>query len=126
MAKKNSASLTDSSGSNERRKPHPNSLANLKPFQPGQSGNPGGRKKHWLSDVFQETLEERLSDPALRQQFKDALWSKLLSEKVVGSMTLDKVLERTEGKVADQLQVSGDVALTISDRLAKARERAKK
>jgi len=39
-------------------------------------------------------------------------------------MTLEKLWERTEGKVADNLNLSGEVNLTISERIRKARARA--
>ena len=39
------------------------SLANLKPFEPGRSGNPGGRpKKRPLSDRYAELLESPLPE----------------------------------------------------------------
>jgi hypothetical protein len=42
-----------------RRGKNPKSLANLQSFQPGQSGNPGGRpKKTKISDASREWLEQ--------------------------------------------------------------------
>jgi hypothetical protein len=42
-----------------RRGKNPRSLANLQSFQPGQSGNPGGRpKKTRISDASREWLEQ--------------------------------------------------------------------
>jgi hypothetical protein len=40
-----SGSMTSSETVVQNREQHPNSLANLRPFAPGQSGNPGGRPK---------------------------------------------------------------------------------
>jgi len=54
-------------------------------------------------------LEEKLSDPEYRAQYKESLWRKLLSEKVVGSMTLERVWERTEGKLTQPVDVSGEI-----------------
>jgi hypothetical protein len=95
-----------------------------KGFMPGQSGNPGGvPKKKWLSDVTEEMLEEKLKDPAFREQYKDSLWKKLLAHGVVSAMTLDKIWERTEGKVTQTVDVNGSLNITISERMRKAKER---
>lgn len=95
-------------------------------WKPGQSGNPAGRpKKKWLTEVAEELLEERLSDPEFREAYKKAMWDKLISNRVVGAMTLDKVWERTEGKVLQPVELSGEVNIGIADRLKRAKERAK-
>jgi len=45
---------------------HPNSLKNLKPFKPGQSGNPGGKPKNSFSTLVNRELEKRSKkDPEL-------------------------------------------------------------
>jgi hypothetical protein len=95
-----------------------------KGFMPGQSGNPGGVPKNkWLSDVTEEMLEEKLKDPKFREQYKDSLWKKLLAQGVVSAMTLDKIWERTEGKVTQTVDVNGTLNITISERMRKAKER---
>lgn len=91
-------------------------------FKPGQSGNPGGRpKRKWLTDVTEELLEEKLSDPQYRADYKEQLWQKLLSGRVVGAMTLDRVWERTEGKIPQSLELNGEITITLSERIEKAR-----
>jgi hypothetical protein len=96
-----------------------------KGFLPGQSGNPSGRpKKTLITDVLEEMLAEKLADPAERQAFKDAHWKKMMSNTVVSSMTLEKVLDRTEGKVSQPVQVSGELTVSLSDEIRKARQRA--
>lgn len=94
-------------------------------WKPGQSGNPGGRpKKTLLTEAMEELLEEKLQDPEARKQFKEAMWAKLLSGKVVGSMTLDTVLERTEGKIAQPVKMEGNLTISLADAIKEARERA--
>ena len=93
-------------------------------FKPGHSGNPGGRpKKTMLTDAFEEMLDLKLSDPIQRQRFIEAHWEKLLSKTVVSSMTLEKILDRTEGKVSQPVQVSGDLKVSLAEELQKADER---
>jgi hypothetical protein len=54
-----------------------------KPFTKGEDEsrrNLGGRpKKKWLTEVAEELLEEKLSDPAFREIYKEQLWQKLMS-----------------------------------------------
>ena len=96
-----------------------------KGFMPGQSGNPAGRpKKSHLTEVAEEMLEEKLGDEGFRKQFKEAMWRDLLSGKVMGAMTRDTLWERTEGKVAQPVRVSGELSISLADEVRKARERA--
>ena len=96
-------------------------------FKPGQSGNPAGRpKKSWLTEATEELLAEKMSDPKERKRWKDAQWSKMLKTGVVGAMFMDAAWDRTEGKVAQPVRVSGELTVSLSDELRKARERADK
>jgi len=97
-----------------------------KGFKPGVewTGNAGGRpKRKWLTEVADELLKEKLSDPEAREQYKKHLWDKLTKSNVVGAMTLDRVWERTEGKMPTQVNVDGQVTVTISERLKRAKAR---
>lgn len=76
----------------------------------GQSGNPSGRpKKKWLTEAYEEMLERKLSDPVERMAFIEAQWQKLNSKGVVSTMLLEKVLDRTEGKLTQPVDVSGEI-----------------
>lgn len=100
-----------------------------RPFKPGAewTGNAGGRpKKKWLTELAEELLEEICSDDSQRQEFKAALKGKLLSKGVVSAMTLDKMWERTEGKVPQDLNLGGEVTLNLADAISQARKRAAK
>src|SRR5215469_13142497 len=71
-----------------KRGQHPNSLANLKSFKPGESGNPGGRpKKHPTPSPTQnmarskrpitDALLRLLSDPQRAEEFAAAVVNKI-------------------------------------------------
>jgi hypothetical protein len=93
-------------------------------FKPGQSGNPSGRpKKKWLTEVVEELLEEKLQNEEFRAAYKEAMWQRLMSQRVVGAMTLDKVWERTEGKVTQPVEMN--INLSLAERMEKARKRKK-
>lgn len=97
-------------------------------IQPGEVRNPLGinDKRPWLTEVNEEMLAERLADPAYRQQYKQAMWEKLLAKGVVGAMTLDSLWDRTEGKVAQPVRVSGELTVSLAEEMRKARSRVEK
>jgi hypothetical protein len=84
---------------------NPKSLANLKPFQPGQSGNPGGRPKR---DVASEIAA------AIFEQNAEAIgkaYLKLLKRGSLGAFSL--LSDRAFGKVAQPLVGGGEGANPI-------------
>ncbi len=106
--------MSDASGNREEnREPHPNSLANLKRFQPGESGNPSGRPKKKLVDHALETLlEETDSQKAIEI-------AKVLIQKALDGDTkaAQLVAERTEGKPNQKVEVSGPDGGPINNRI---------
>jgi hypothetical protein len=69
-------------------------------------------------------LEERLQDEQNRELFKEAMWAKLTGKGVVSVMLLEKMLDRTEGKLTQPVEVSGDIDITAI--IEEGRKRAEK
>jgi len=92
------------SGSRER------SLANLKKFQPGQSGNPSGRPK---KSLIQKGLEQITNDPKYVNEFLDAVKKRMLLPGVAGVLETREFMDRTHGKVTEnvEMNVTGAVQL---------------
>jgi hypothetical protein len=101
-------------------------IANLKPFKPGESGNPGGRpKRQPLTDYLKEQLEQEIPQSMLdamkevpRQVFLDVYVAKptfgqMIAFKLVAMsakgdvMAMRELLDRVEGKVAQKTQLTG-------------------
>ncbi len=85
-------------------------LANLKPFKPGQSGNPNGRpKKALLSDALRRQLAIALPGMSERTQ-AEAIAAALISEAILGNVqAIREVGDRTEGKPAQAIALDLDV-----------------
>jgi hypothetical protein len=86
------------------------SLANLRHFQKGRSGNPGGRPKTPVTDAYRRVAKKRYpNDPENRTyaqlvaegQFKAAINGKTEAAK--------EITDRLEGKVPQATHVSGGV-----------------
>jgi hypothetical protein len=85
-------------------------LANLKPFKPGQSGNPAGRpKKALLSDALRRQLAEALPN-APEKTIAEAVARTLIREALGGNVqAIREVGDRSEGKPAQAIALDLDV-----------------
>lgn len=86
-----------------------NSLKNLRPWKPGQSGNPGGRPKGTLKDYVSRKFRE-MSD----QEKEDWLKQNKISPEILWKMAegnpkqdTEVQLTRTMGDVLDELENAG-------------------
>jgi hypothetical protein len=107
-------------------------LANLKPFKPGQSGNPAGRpKKALLSDALRRQLA--ITAPGMPERTQaEAIASALIAEAIAGNVqAIREVGDRSEGKPAQAIALDLEVrdwrtlaassGLEIDDVLTEAR-----
>src|SRR5271156_3531161 len=92
----------------EKKLVHPNSLRNLRPYVPGQTGNPGGRPK-WKPVT--EILIKILEDP----KQSDALAKALMRDARKGSIAhAREILDRVEGPLVRQVEANVNVTHELS------------
>lgn len=99
-----------------KRGRHPNSRANLKPFKPGQSGNPSGKPGTDLAGLYARQLFERHPEGI----------DKPLSSELKGfnAYAYGVLADRAYGKLKEtkEITLTGELAMRIEN----ARRRAKK
>ncbi len=85
-------------------------LANLKPFQPGQSGNPSGRpKSKVLSDAYRRELEKVDLTDERGRTFAEILAERAVAKAASGDVAaLREIADRTEGKAKQTITLTLD------------------
>jgi hypothetical protein len=88
-------------------------------WQPGQSGNPGGRpKKKPVTDLY----EAILGDEEAMEQLKKAVLKALTKGNMAMVLQLKEMTDRVEGKVTQPIEA--DVRVDLAGAIAEARKRA--
>jgi len=111
------SSQNDTANTQENRQ---TKTEHLEPYQwkPGQSGNPSGRpKKLPITEAFQRIF----SDPVESEQFIRSIMAS--KSQIARVMIVEKAAERLEGKVTQPVEHSGEINLTLADRMGRAKER---
>src|SRR5277367_831709 len=85
-----------------------------RPFPKGVSGNPGGRKKKPITEMMELILE----DKANRAEIKEVIMDVIRSRRMASVLMLKEVTERLEGKVTQELELSGNVGSLTDEELA--------
>ena len=95
---------------------------NLTPWKPGQSGNPKGRPKgSGVTDRLKALLDQPVKDGA-EMTVAEALAKAAMKAALKGDHRFFKeILDRTEGKVTDKLEVDGDMRV-IHQEFVRARK----
>ena len=98
---------------------HPNSLANLKPFEPGESGNPSGRPKgsHSVRTALKRKLRKGWQeDEESEDGEKVGTWARQLAEDVAQAIdegdadkirSIATIIDQVEGKPQERVEHSG-------------------
>ncbi len=82
--------------------------------------NPGGRpKKRPITEIY----ERILADTKNCNSIEAAVLKLVLGGRMASVLTLREMAERVEGKVAQQVELNGELTLALSERIQKARER---
>lgn len=113
--------MSDSENSEQNTDSIDPRLANLRPWQPGQSGNPSGRPKKKL---ITEMYEEILNDPEHIAAIKAATVKALKAGNMAMVLQLREMADRTEGKVTQPIEA--EISVNLADVIAEARKRAGK
>jgi Family of unknown function (DUF5681) len=95
----------------QRRIPSEKELANLKPFQPGQSGNPSGRPKGTtiMTDAYFRALSKKIANDKEGRTYADAVAEKLMALMLKGDVRCaSEVTDRLQGKAPQALALGGD------------------
>jgi len=81
-------------------------IENLKPWQPGQSGNPGGRpKRDAITAALREQLESQANDGD-NYTIADAVAATLIKQALGGDVrAIREIADRVEGKPRQQLEI---------------------
>lgn len=105
------ASLTAKGKSEKKHAPgrNPNSLKNLKPFQPGQSGNPGGRRKDLSREISRQVFENNPDlayQAAVRQAFHTPYGYQVHAERAYGKLVEKREVTGANGGPLEMLEVT--------------------
>lgn len=91
-----------------------------KPFQPGYDPrrNLGGRPKKL---PITEAYAKIFGDPVTAEAYIRSIMKS--KSQIARTMVLEKASERLEGKVTQPVDISGELNLTLSDRMSRAKAR---
>ena len=96
-----------------KRGVHPNSLANLKPFQNGNRANPNGRPKKdvSLTSLLKEEINTIPPGEKQGRTWRQLLVLAWLSGAMKNPVLMKELLDRLEGKVVQPVDASGSIEI---------------
>jgi uncharacterized protein DUF5681 len=93
------------------------SLANLKKFKPGQSGNPGGRKKKIFTAICDQVIKRN------KKEIEQIMMKIIRKEQMAAVLLLREISDHHEGPVTQALEISGQLSTLSDEQLAEKYEK---
>lgn len=83
------------------------------PFEPGKSGNPGGRPStREFADMLRVALKQASGDKTRLREVADAL----VTEAIAGNVpAIKEIADRLDGKATQPIEHSGELALSTKE-----------
>lgn len=118
------ADSTDSTGTpkKERSEAQQATVANLKPWVKGTSGNPGGRKKLLITEAYDELLTKQVPNDPEGRSYAQVLAQSMMRRAIAGNVrAVMEVTDRVEGKPRQAVDMnhSGSLEVSTDDKRAK-------
>jgi DnaJ-class molecular chaperone len=82
-------------------------VENLKPWKPGQSGNPGGRPRNILGEAYEEILVRVVPNDSKKRTYAQRIAEGQIKAAVKGNTAAAReIADRTEGKPRQRLDIA--------------------
>jgi Family of unknown function (DUF5681) len=82
-------------------------VQNLKPWQPGQSGNPGGRPRKYVSEAYEQLAFEPVPKKAGKTYAELLALAQFRKALKGNTMAAKEVTDRLEGKAPQAVELTG-------------------